>query len=102
MSVLGAIGGAFRGLFIAAATAGAVFGALVIFEPFGKAQPPAPAATSTTPASLALQQHIEALRLSLRKTEDTLEAARAQSLTAGTSPTTGLRAQYESQIAAAI
>jgi hypothetical protein len=101
MSVLGAIGGAIRGLLIAAATAGAAFGALVIFEPFGKAPAPAPAATSTAPASLALQARIEEMRLSLRETEDAIESARTELLTVDVSPDADLRAQYEAKIAAA-
>jgi uncharacterized protein involved in exopolysaccharide biosynthesis len=85
-----------RGLVIAA-TAGAAFGALVVFEPFGRAPPPVPAEVATAPGSLALQQRIEALRLSLRDTESALDAA--TSTPTGDSAT---RAQFEAQIAAAI
>jgi hypothetical protein len=97
MSVRSVIGGMVRGLVIAAATAGAAFGALVVFEPFGRAPPPVPAEVATAPASLALQQRIEELRLSLRDTEMALDAA--TSAPTGDSAT---RAQYEAQIAAAI
>ena len=98
MSVRSVIGGTIRGLVIAAATAGAAFGALVVFEPFGRTPAPVPAASSMSPASTALQQRIEALRLSLRETERAIEAA-------STAPASGdavTRAQYEAQIAAAI
>lgn len=97
MSVRSLTSGVFRGLVIAAATAGAAFGALVVFEPFGKAPQPAPAPVTSAPGSLALQQRIEALRLSLRDTETALDAATSRST--GDSAT---RAQYEAQIAAAI
>ncbi len=97
MSVRSVIGGTIRGLVIAAATAGAAFGALVVFEPFGRAPAPAPAISSSSPASLALQQRIEALRLSLRETERAIEAGSASSA----SGDAATRVQYEAQIAAA-
>lgn len=97
MSVRSAIGGTARALVIAATTAGAAFGALVVFEPFGRTAQPAPAETAAAPASLALQDRIETLRLTLRETEQQIE-------TAATAPTgdTATRAQYEVQLAAAI
>ena len=97
MSVRSVIGGVVRGLVIAAATAGAAFGALVVFEPFGKTLQTVPAQTAAAPQSLALQARIEALRLSLRDTEQARDAAAA-------TPTgdTATRAQYEAQLAAAI
>lgn len=98
MSVRSVIGGTIRGLVIAAATAGAAFGALVVFEPFGRTPAPVPAENAASPASAALQQRIEALRLSLRETEQAIEAASAISAS-GDAVT---RAQYEAQIAAAI
>ena len=97
MSVRSVIGGMVRGLVIAAATAGAAFGALVVFEPFGRAPPPVPAEAATAPASLALQQRIEELRLSLRETGMALDAA-----TSAPTVDSATRAQYEAQIAAAI
>lgn len=97
MSVRSVIGGTIRGLMIATATAGAAFGALVVFEPFGRTVGPAPAISSTSPASLALQQRIEAIRLSLRETGQAIEDASA----APASGDAATRAQYETQIAAA-
>jgi len=100
MSVRSFIGGTIRGLVIATVAAGAAFGALVVFEPFKPASP-APAATSAPPASIALQQRIEALRVSLRDAEQALDAAQiAPSPALG--PDAASRAQYEAQIAAAI
>ena len=96
MSVRSVIGGTVRTLVIAAATAGAALGALVVFEPFGRAPQPAPAQTATAPASLALQERIEALRLALRETEQQIEAVAAPAADTAT------RAQYEVQLAAAI
>jgi hypothetical protein len=96
MSVRSVSGGVVRGLIIAAAAAGAAFGALVVFEPFGRTPQPAPAGVAAAPGSLVLQQRIEALRLSLRDTEMALDAA--TSTPTGDSAT---RAQYEAQIAAA-
>jgi hypothetical protein len=102
MSVVGFIGGSIRALLIAAATGAAAFGALVIFEPFGKAQTaPAAVTVSGTPEANALQGRIEALRVSLRDTEAALDNVKTEALTAGLSPAADIRAQYEAQIAAA-
>lgn len=102
MSVGSFIGGSIRALLIAAATGAAAFGALVIFEPFGKAQTAPAAVTVTgTPEANALQRQIEALRVSLRDTEAALDNVKTEALSVGPSPAADLRAQYESQIAAA-
>lgn len=99
MSVFAFTAGAIRGLVIAAVTAGAALGALVVFDPFG--QPPVPAANVTATASVALQRRIETLRLDLRETERMLDDARTVSAPDSASPQAGLRSQYEGQIAAA-
>lgn len=102
MSAGSVIGGTLRALVIAAATGAAAFGLLVVFQPFGKAPPPAAAVTvSGTPAATALQGRIEALRIALRDTEAALDTVKAGA-TAQPSPDASLRAQYEAQIAAAI
>ena len=100
MSLGSALAGMFRALLIAAATGAAVFGLLVVFQPFGKA-PAAPAAmtVSGSPAAAALQQRIEAARVALRDTETALDAAKTAP--ASPSPDAASRAQYEAQIAAA-
>ncbi len=98
MSVRGVIGGAIRGVIIATATAAAAFGALVVFDPFGGAATTTPTVT-TAPASTAVQQRIETLRLALRETEAELTAARSAPVA---TIDLGSRAQYEAQIAAAI
>ncbi len=98
MSVTGAIGGFLRGSMIAAATAAAAFGLLVVFQPFGT---PATAPAATTIADTqgdAVKGRIEALRLALRDTETALATAMATTAPTGTAAT---RAQYEAQIAAA-
>ena len=100
MSLGSLIGGTFRALVIAAATGGAVFGLLVVFQPFGK--PPAPPAAVTvsgSPAAAALQREIEDARVALRETEASLEAAKVAPT--GISPDAASRAQYEAQLAAA-
>ncbi len=94
------IGGALRALLIAGATGAAVFGLLVVFQPFGKAPATSAAVTvSGTPTAAALQQRIEAARIALRDTEAALDAA--QAVPAAISPDATSRAQYEAQIAAA-
>lgn len=103
MSVSSFIGGSIRALFIAAATGAAVFGALVVFQPFGKVPASAPAVVvSGTAAATALQARIEALRVSLRETEAALDNVRSAALAADLSPVANTRAQYEAQIAAAM
>jgi hypothetical protein len=100
MSLGSLIGGTFRALVIAAATGGAVFGLLVVFQPFGK--PPAPPAAVTvsgSPAAAALQRQIEDARVALRDTEASLEAAKVAPT--GISLDAASRAQYEAQLAAA-
>ena len=55
MSVSSLIAGTFRALLIAAATGAAVFGLLVVFQPFGKAEiAPAAVTVSGSPAAAAL------------------------------------------------
>lgn len=97
------ISGSIRTLLIASAAGVAVFGALVIFQPFGKA-PAAPAAVTVTgsPAASALQGRIEALRISLRETENDLANVKSDLPAAALSPNPNARAQYEAQIAAAM
>jgi uncharacterized protein involved in exopolysaccharide biosynthesis len=100
MSVRSVIGGALRTLVIAAATGAAAFGLLVVFQPFSKA-PAAPVVTVTgTPGANALQNRIEALRVTLRDSEAALDDAKASTISAVT-PDAASRAQYEAQIAAA-
>lgn len=103
MSVGNFIGGSIRALLIASAAGAAVFGALVLFQPFGKA-PATPAAVtiSGSPAASALQGRIEALRISLRETEDALALVKSGASTQALSPNANVRAQYEVQIAAAM
>jgi uncharacterized protein involved in exopolysaccharide biosynthesis len=102
MSVGSFIGGSIRALLIAAATGAAAFGALVIFEPFGKAKTtPAAVTVIGTPEANALQRQIEALRISLRDTKAALDNVKTAAVSAGPSPAADLRAQYEAQIAAA-
>lgn len=98
MSVTGVIGGFLRGSLIAAATAAAAFGLLMVFQPFGTAAVSEPAIALSSGPSTALKGRIEVLRLALRDTEAALSAA------ASTAPTASAatRAQYEAQIAAAM
>lgn len=101
MSVGSVIGGTLRALVIAAGTAAAAFGLLVVFQPFGKTAVVPPAVTvSGTPAASALQEKIEALRVALRDTQAALDAAKTVPAT-GPSPDAATRTQYEAQIAAA-
>ncbi len=102
MALVKIIGGTLRALLIAAATAAAAFGLLVVFQPFGRTAPPPAAVTvSGTPAASALQGRIEALRVSLRDTEAALDAATTVPA-ASVSPNAATRAQYDVQIAAAM
>ncbi|MEO7224144.1 MAG: hypothetical protein ABIY37_16885 [Devosia sp.] len=102
MTLIKIIGGAIRALLIAAATAAAAFGLLVVFQPFGETAPrPAAVTVTGTPAASALQGRIEALRVSLRDTEAALDEAKIVPA-AGISPNAANRAQYEAQIAAAM
>jgi hypothetical protein len=103
MSVGSFIGGSIRALLIAAAAGAAAFGALVIFQPFGKA-PAAPAAVtvSGSPAADSLQGRIEAVRVALRETEAALDIVNTGAVAAEVFPAGDLRAQYEAQIAAAM
>jgi uncharacterized protein involved in exopolysaccharide biosynthesis len=101
MALVKIIGGTLRALLIAAATAAAAFGLLVVFQPFGRTTPPPAAVTvSGTPGASALQGRIEALRVSLRDTEAALDEVK--SAAADISPDAGGRATYEAQIAAAM
>ena len=92
------IAGLFRGLLLAAATAGAVFGLLVVFHPFDAA------GTNDgpfgSPAATALQQQIEAARIVLAATEAALDNVKAETPGATPSAESG-NAQYGAQIAAA-
>lgn len=102
MSVGSFIGGSIRALLIAAAAGAAVFGALVVFQPFGKVPATSTAVTVTgTPAADALEGQIEAARVSLRETEAALDNVKSDAPTAGLSPAANVRTQYEAQIAAA-
>lgn len=103
MSVGSFIGGSIRALLIAAAAGAAVFGALVVFQPFGKATPPPVTVTvSGSPAANALQGRIEALRLSLRETEAAIDSLGPDSSSVSLAANSSTRAQYEVQIAAAM
>ena len=100
MSLGSLIGGTLRALVIAAATGAAVFGLLVVFQPFGKTPEPPAVTVSGSPEAAALQDRIEAARIALRDTETALDAAKAAPVNA-ISPDAASRAQYEAQIAAA-
>ena len=94
--------GALRGLVIAAATAGAAFGLLVVFHPFSATPPMQVSVAADTSNADAVQARIEALRGSLRDTETAVATLKTQSLTVSPAPAgNGLTAQYEAQIAAA-
>ena len=100
MSVSSFIAGALRALLIAAATGAAMFGLLVVFQPFGKAElAPAAVTISGSPAAATLQRQIEDARIALRETEASLETAKASPTSI--SPDAASRAQYEAQLAAA-
>ncbi len=102
MSMRSIIGGSVRVLLIAAATGAAAFGALAVFQPFGKAAVPAPVVTVVgTPAATALQGRIESARVALRETEATLDNVKSTSPASTLPANANLRAQYEAQIAAA-
>jgi len=98
MSVGSVIGGTLRALILAVGTGAAAFGLLVVFQPFGKS-PPAAVTVVGSPEATALSERIEALRVTLRKSEAELDAAKVAS--AGSSPDAASRAQYEAQIGAA-
>lgn len=97
MSLTGTIGGILRGTLIAAATAAAAFGLLVVFQPFGATAPTGTAVVSPNAPGDAVKARIEALRLSLRDTETAIATATA----AAQSPAAATQMQYEAQIAAA-
>ncbi|HZY69072.1 MAG TPA: hypothetical protein VFE52_10810, partial [Devosia sp.] len=98
------IGGTLRALLIAAATAAAAFGLLVVFQPFDS---PAPGTTDTvsatgSPAAVVLASRIETVRIALRDSEAQLETAQATDAAPPTaSSDSTLTAQYQAQIAAA-
>ena len=73
MSVGSVIGGTLRALILAVGTGAAAFGLLVVFQPFGKS-PPAAVTVVGSPEATALSERIEALRVTLRKTEAELDA----------------------------
>jgi hypothetical protein len=102
MSVASFIGGSIRAILIAAAAGAAAFGALVVFQPFGKLPASLPAVTvSGTPEADVLQARIEAARVALRETEAALDNVN-RAPTSEISSGGNLRAQYEAQIAAAM
>lgn len=102
MSAGSIIGGTLRAVVIAAATAAAAFGLLVVLQPFGRSEPaPATVTVSGTPAASALQKQIETVRVSLRDAETALDAAAGVAQSANVSPDAATRLQYEAQIAAA-
>lgn len=103
MSVGSFISGSIRALLIAAAAGAAAFGALVVFQPFGRVPAPPPAViVSGSPEASILQDRIEAARVELRETEAALDNVNSDALAADLSPAGNLRAQYEAQIAAAM
>lgn len=93
MSLGGAIAGTMRALLLAAATAGAALGLLVVFHPFAAA--PAPVVVGT-PAADALHSKIDAARDALHGTEARIAELTGQPSAA---PSTDA-AQLEAQIAA--
>ena len=94
MGVTSVISGALRGLFIAVATAGAAFGLLVVFHPFGTTI--GTGGVVDAPTATVLHQRIDAARGALAQTKAALDNVKPRqpgAVTAG--------GQVEAQIAAA-
>ncbi|MBI4923369.1 MAG: hypothetical protein HY834_16635 [Devosia nanyangense] len=94
--------GVLRGLLLAIATAAAAFGLLVVVHPFSAPAPVAGSIAADPADTAAAQARIEAARAALRQTEAALDNVKGEALSVTPAvPDTGLRAQYEAQIAAA-